>query len=208
MSSGSDVQISRLSWPVCTCRSSDQCTCGARDDPHAAVREEVTAYFLSLRFVVYRYLRHLGCSPTDAEDVTQETFLWLYRTRLDGRPVNTDSVRPLVLIVARRRGIDRLRRQQFERPVFLELSRNLAETLADEGQDTDAYEREEQQRRALLIQAIQELNQLQRDCLHFRAEGLSLRETSAIVGVSEKRVSEAIQRGIRRIRRAIDDLAQ
>jgi RNA polymerase sigma factor (sigma-70 family) len=208
MSSRSDVQYSFLSWPInCTCSGESPCTCGARDELQAPVREEVTAHFLALRDVVYRHLRRLGCSRHDAEDVTQEAFLWLYRARLDGRRIDEDSVRPLVLTVARRRAIDRLRRLRIERPLFCELSRNLAETLPDTGQDDDG-ELELRRQRAALMRAIQSLSQLQRDCLHFRAAGLRLRETSAIVGVPEKRVSEAIRRGIRRLKRVLDGLAR
>lgn len=198
-----------LSRSACTCRAEEPCACGAaQDDALTPVREEVTAYFVALRDVVYRDLCYLGCSKEDAEDLTQEAFTWLYRLRaVEGRDLAPEAVRPYILTVARRRGLDRMRRQRFER-VFVELSRNVVETLPDEGQETDERELEEQQRRALLIQALQQLSPLQRECLHLRAEGRKLRESSAIVGVPEKRVSEAIQRGIRRLRRVIDGLTR
>lgn len=208
MSSRSNVTALPLPWTTgCTCRSKEQCTCGAQEASRVAVREEVTAHFLSMRLVIYGHLRQLGCSRVDAEDVTQETFLWFYRARLEGRYVNPDSVRPLILTVARRRAIDRKRRQRFEHPVFVELSPSVEETVPC-GDDSSEREIEVEQRRELVLQAIQELSPLQRDCLHLRAEGLRLRETSAIVGVSEKRVSEAIQRGITRLRRVIDGLTR
>jgi RNA polymerase sigma-70 factor (ECF subfamily) len=207
MSSGFGFPIS-LPWSdaTCTCKRADVCTCGSKRDHHADVRDEVTHYFLAYRQDVYRYLRYVGCETVEAEDATQETFLRLYRERLDGRHIERDGILPWVLTVARRISVDRLRRRQLEVRLFTELSPLLAETLPDDGQ-TYEDERRERQRRAFLIGAIQQLSTLERQCLHLRANGHSLQTVGEIVNMSVKGVSRTVLRAIRRLRTQLDALA-
>lgn len=208
MSSGSDVQFPNYLWSAvpCTCDSATGCTCRPHTDALVVARELVTGDFLAHRETIYRYVIHQGCTPADAEDLTQEAFLRLYRARLKGHQFDGQSVLPWVLAVARHLAIDRYRRLRFERPLFQELSANLAETLPDEGQDGGQL-LEERQRRAALMRAVQELTPLQRECLHLRSQGLTLRAVGAIVGVPFRGVSRAVQRAIKRLRHHIDDLA-
>lgn len=166
-----------------------------------AVREDVARHFAALRDRVYWYLRRRDCSPLDAEEITQETFLRLHRVLMEGRHVQ--DVLFWTLAVARRIATDRFRHCQYERPLMVELSRNLADTLPDEGPtcEDDLLER---QRRRSLMRAIQELTPLQRECLELRAKGHSLREVSGIVRVSQNSVSNAVQRAVQRLRRHLN----
>src|SRR5690349_2573881 len=169
-------------------------------DPDA-VREEVARHFATLRDRVYWYLRRRDSSPLDAEEITQEAFLRLHRVLMEGTHVQ--DVLFWTLAVARRIATDRFRRGQYERPLVVELSRNLAETLPDDGPtcEDDLVER---QRRESLMRAIQELTPLQRECLELRAKGHSLREVSGIVQVSQNSVSNAVQRAVQRLRRHLN----
>jgi RNA polymerase sigma-70 factor, ECF subfamily len=208
MSDGSSVQMSALSWSLrlCSCGRAADCACATREDPHGALQDEVTAYFLAYRLGVYRYLRHRGCAPVDAEDLTQDTFLRLYRARIEGRHFEQQHVLPWAIMVARRLAIDRHRRRRIEYPLFGEFSGDLADTIPDDGLDSEQA-LTERQRRAACARGLQELTDLQRQCLRLRASGLSLRATSATVGISERRVSEAVWRAVRRLKKFIDALA-
>lgn len=166
-----------------------------------AIREDVARHFVVLRDRVYWYLRRRDCSPLDAEEITQETFLRLHRVLMEGTHVQ--DVLFWTLAVSRRIATDRFRHCQYERPLLVELSRNLADTLPDEGPtcEDDLLER---QRRESLTRAIQDLTPLQRECLELRAKGHSLREVSGIVRVSQNSVSNAVQRAVQRLRRHLN----
>lgn len=172
---------------------------GSRD--LEAVREDVARHFAALRDRVYWYLRRRDCSPLDAEEITQEAFLRLHRVLMEGTHVQ--DVLFWTLAVARRIATDRFRHCQYERPLMVELSRHLAETLPDEAPscEDDLLER---QRRESLMRAIQDLTPLQRECLELRAKGHSLREVSGIVRVSQNSVSNAVQRAVQRLRRHLN----
>jgi RNA polymerase sigma factor (sigma-70 family) len=200
MGSGFDVQA--LAWPAaCTCPGRELCTCGARDGSPVALRDEITRYFIAHRGTVYRYLRSCGYARTDAEDATQDAFLALYRARLDGQQIRE----PLawLLIAGKRRASNRTRHAYVERRVFESLSHHMADTLPDEGQDCEE-DMIARQQRAAFLHALQDLSPLQRNCVHFRAEGLTLGQIAEMLGITAKRASQAYQRGIRRLRRIID----
>jgi RNA polymerase sigma-70 factor (ECF subfamily) len=166
-----------------------------------AVREDVARHFAALRDRVYWYLRRRDCSPLDAEEITQEAFLRLHRVLMEGTHIQ--DVLFWTLAVARRIATDRFRHRRYERPLLVELSRNLAETVPDDGPtcEDDLVER---QRRQSLMRAIQNLTPLQRECLELRAKGHSLREVSGIVRVSQTSVSNAVQRAVQRLRRHLN----
>ena len=208
MSSSSEAQFPLLAWsaPVCTCGAGARCCCAAQPDATAVISAEVTTYFLAYQQSVNRYLVHKGCPKIDAEDVTQEAFIRLYRVRLKGQRIDEAGVLPWVLTVARRLAIDRLRHKQVEQAVCSELTRNLAETLPDEGQNCE-HDLLERQRRAALIQGIQQLPVVDRVCLHHRAEGHSLQAIGRRVGLSESGVSRAVHRAIRRLRRYLNGVS-
>jgi RNA polymerase sigma-70 factor, ECF subfamily len=171
---------------------------GQRADRHA-IRATVEEHFLAHWQSVYRYLRCTQ-SATDAEEITQEAFLRLHRVLVEGEHIR--DVPRWLFTVARRLATDRLRRH--ERPLLVELSRNLADTLPDDGTSCEE-EYHERQRRAALTRALNDLTQLQRECLHLRSEGYSLREISDRVGVSVCGASDAVGRAVRRLRKHLNE---
>jgi RNA polymerase sigma factor (sigma-70 family) len=207
MSSGSDLPVSPTFWSsrACAC-AAEACTCGAKRDPHAAIRDEVTRCFLEHRREVYRYLVHvLHCRAGEAEDITQETFLRLYRARLDGRASIVGGAIPLLLTIAKRLAWNRLRRDGLERRLFVPLCPIVEETFPDDGQQTYEEARASRERRSSLQNAVQHLSELERECLHLRAEGQSLRTIAKIVGLRENGVSRTVLRAIRRLQQYLND---
>src|SRR5262245_40989375 len=74
------------------------------------IRESVTQSFVAHRREICRYLAQRGCLATDAEEMTQEVFLRLYRARLTG--VDVDAPRRWLFTVARNMAIDHARRRR------------------------------------------------------------------------------------------------
>jgi RNA polymerase sigma factor (sigma-70 family) len=206
MGDGFGVQLSVLSWPAAlsTRRAGDLCTCDTSAEATAAIQDEVTAYFLTYRQGVYRYLLHLGCRTSDAQDVTQEAFVRLHRVRLNGQQLEDSHVLPWVITVARRLAFNLLTRQRLEQRLFSELSGTLSDTLPGDGRSCEE-DLQDRERRATLLRAAAELTVLQRECLHLRAQGLSLDAIGRVVGLPLWSVRRAIHRAIRDLQRHVDD---
>lgn len=172
-----------------------------RPDPSEAIRAEVGECFVAYRDEIHRYLTHTRCADPEAEEITQEAFMRLYRSRLDGKTV--DAPRSWLFAVARNIAIDRARRRRQERrlvEVDGDAALDRVASPAPSGEDALLAEG----RRAALASVLGELTDLQRECLHLRAHGLQLREIGAIVGVSVSGVSDAVRRAIRRIQKELD----
>jgi RNA polymerase sigma-70 factor, ECF subfamily len=168
------------------------------------IRENVTDLFVEHRLEICRYLAQRGCLATEAEELTQEVFLRLYRTRLTG--VDVDAPRRWLFTVARNMAIDHVRRSRHYQHLTDRTPSDAAERVPDTaptGEDLMVSE----SRRAALAEALGELTDLQRECLHLRAEGLSLLEIGAIVNVSVSGASDAIRRAIRRLQKELDGRA-
>lgn len=168
------------------------------------VRESVTRLFVEHRLEICRYLAQRGCRETEAEEMAQEVFLRLYRARLAG--LDVEAPRRWLFTVARHMAIDHVRRMRHAHHLTGCTSSDAAEHVADTaptGEDVMLSE----SRRAALAEALGELTDLQRECLHLRAEGLSLLEIGAIVNISVSGASDAIRRAIRRLQKELDGRA-
>lgn len=175
------------------------------DDAHRAdgIRESVTQLFVDHRLEICRYLAQRGLA-TEAEEMTQEVFLRLYRARLTG--VDVDTPRRWLFTVARNMAIDHVRRQRHYQHLTDCAPADAAERVPDTAPTREDVMLSES-RRAALAEALGELTDLQRECLHLRAEGLSLLEIGAIVDISVSGASDAIRRAIRRLQKELDGRA-
>lgn len=175
----------------------------AQDDVTQDVRDDVARLFVTHREEIQRYIAHVHGSAFEAEELTQEVFLRLYRERLAGRRL--DAPRAWLFRVARNMAIDHLRRgrQQMRLIDRSSIPPDMVADAAPNGEEALLSEN----RRTALAGALGELTDIQRECLHLRASGLSLRDTGAIVGLSVAGVSDAIRRAIKRIQKEIDGQA-
>lgn len=206
MSSGSGVPISSTFWSarVCSC-STELCTCGAKQDANAIARDEITRCFVAHRRDVYQFLVHaLRCPPNEAEDLTQETFLKLYRRRLDGRARLDENGIALLLTIARGLAIDRRRRLDVRQRFFAPLPDDVEDTVPDTAQWTYEQVCAERERTVSFKRAVDRLSELERICLHLRAGGQSLRAIGQVVGLRENGVSRTVLRAIQRLRQHLN----
>ena len=75
------------------------------------LEEKVTRYFEQWRDPVNRYLRAVFGDPVEAEEITQEAFLQLYRSLHNGESIA--NTRAWVFRVAHNLALNRIRHQQF-----------------------------------------------------------------------------------------------
>jgi RNA polymerase sigma-70 factor, ECF subfamily len=165
-----------------------------------SVEEQVSLYFLELSSPVFRYLSYACRHHGDAEEITQEVFLRLYRA-LDANE-RIENVRHWTFRVARNLMIDRAKRLKRRAPRECELSNEMCDVIADPlptpEQSLVTATREAQVRRA-----VEELTHLQQRCVQLRAEGFMLREIAELLDMDVRRVAEAIQRGVKNIQRTL-----
>ncbi len=91
--------------------------------PDAAMSADRTAFerlVVENQAMVWRYLRFLGCAPTDADDLTQETFLAVLGRSIDR--FGDDGARAYLRRVAKHAWLKRLERQKRLPLVDLELA--------------------------------------------------------------------------------------
>lgn len=140
------------------------------------------------------YLR--GSFPTvrDVDDVVQESFLRVWRTKA-AQPV--DSAKGLLFQIARRLALDILRR---DRTSPLDAGRDSA-ALAVISNEPDAAEAAaNRERRALLIDAVLALPPRYREIVLLRKfEDVSQREVAARLGLSERTVENLLARAVRKV---------
>lgn len=166
--------------------------------PHH-IKREVERWFLELRDPVFRYLRSLGCHPSLAEEMTQEAFLRLYRSFQDGLEVS--EVRAWVFRVVRNLWIDSRREHQ------------RYSTSQDEGKPTDLTPSDsspdpeqqvlQRERTRLIEEAVRRLPELERECLHLRAQGLRYYEIALALDISKSAAVECVRRAVKRLRKIV-----
>jgi RNA polymerase sigma-70 factor, ECF subfamily len=165
-----------------------------------SVEEQVSLHFLELSSPVFRYLSYACRHQGDAEEITQEVFLRLYRA-LDANE-RIENVRHWTFRVARNLMIDRAKRLKRRAPRECELSDEMCDVIADPTPTPEqtllTNTRDESVRRA-----VSELTTLQQRCVALRAQGFMLREIAAMLDMDVRRVAEAIQRGVKNIQRTL-----
>jgi RNA polymerase sigma-70 factor (ECF subfamily) len=165
---------------------------GAREQEDQLVR-----LFNELRVPVFRYLRRIGLSSEDSEDVVQEAFLRLFR-RLRERG-QEENLRGWVYRVAHNLAIDRCKRQRRLSTRSLQEWTELCELLIDE-----ALNPEElligKERIAVVNRAIGTLSHRQRQCLFLRMEGFRYREIGERLGMKVSTVAASLRRAKEKLR--------
>lgn len=160
------------------------------------LQEKVTCYFEQWREAVYRYLVATFGSTAQADEITQEVFLKLYKALRSGQEVA--NVRAWVFRVAHNLAVDQVREQQFVAPLDEEAWEHVCRSLRDAAPSPE--------QRLLQIEkfsrlhaALGRLTMSERQCLHLRASGLRYREIAEIVGLSVTRVAERLYRVIQKL---------
>ncbi len=148
-----------------------------------------------LRACLFRYVRN----PADVDELLQETYARLLGAKPSGGEVR--SVRALALTIARNVALDWLRHRDV---VPIDLVSDLASLdVLDEKAQVDEIVNSHQEL-ALLSEVIAELPKRSRRVFTLRrVYGLSQREISEKLGISEKTVEQMLARAVRRCAEAL-----
>lgn len=160
------------------------------------LEEKVGELFELLRDPLYLYLKAVVGNSTEAEEITQEAFLRLYRTLHRGQQIS--NVRFFLFRVAHNLALDarerRGRYQETETQTWDELKQSLPDPGLNPEQRVLQMERFERLHAAMAWLSPQELQ-----CLHLRAEGFRYREIGEILEINTKSAAEFLRRGIRKL---------
>lgn len=156
-------------------------------------QERVEQLYLELYSPVYRYLVLTGSVAEDADELTQETFLRLFRCLRAGQKV--EKPKQWLISVAHNLRCDWLDRER-RHPTKVALTDKTASS--DPAPDPEAAALETE-RRQQVEKALGRLTVRQAEYLHLRAEGLKLREIADIYGITVQTVAESCARAIERL---------
>lgn len=167
----------------------------AEIEENRGLQLEVLTLFDSLRVPLLRYSISFGLSVTDGEDIIQETFLALFDHLKKNR--SRANLRGWVFRVTHNLSLKRRRRHRSQ---FALID---ADHYQPETYRSDELNPEQiailGERQARLLTIYQALPENDRRCLQLRAEGLTYREISHIMGISLGTVSNSLARALSRL---------
>jgi RNA polymerase sigma-70 factor (ECF subfamily) len=147
-----------------------------------------------------RYVRSFGLSEEDAEDVTQEAFLALFKHLSLGR----DAANLAGWLFRVTHNLARKRQRTIQRrPVHCSPDVSEAHLQADRQPTPEAHliHRERRQRIRRVVSALPERD---RRCLLLRAEGLTYRDIARTVGASLGAVAKSLTRVVTRLSAVVE----
>lgn len=164
--------------------------------------DTVLELFEQFRDPVFGFLIRLTHDADEAEDLTQETFLRLFRHLRDRRSL--DNPRAWLFTVAHNLAVDKIRDENH----FTELDDVMWREIEDSRGGTHADPEElmmRNERIDRLHAAVLRLTRLQRRCLHLRADGLRYRDIAQLLGLSTSTVVDALRRATVRLSKELEN---
>ncbi len=153
---------------------------------------EATTLFGELRKPLLRYLRCLGLSADEAQDVVQDAFLSLHRHLSAGG--SRENIRAWLFRVAHNQA--RNRQNSYDRRFGGPLEDSADPVLDEATPERLLLEKEKLER---LASAIRRLSDSERDCLLLRASGLRYREIGEVLGIATSTVSDTVERAVKKL---------
>ncbi len=161
--------------------------------PFSPVEAEVSALFLEFRNPLLRYLRSMGLSVDDGEEITQEVFIALFLHLKSGKP--RDNLRGWIFRVGHNQALKLRTRSRCTG----------GEAAAHRDPKMNPEEEASSNQRHRRVAAVMSaLPQLDGECLALRAEGLRYREIAEVLTISLGAVSNAMARSLAKISRATE----
>ena len=160
------------------------------------LEHKVTRYFEQWRDPINRYVVAAFGDPVEAEEITQEAFLQLYRRLHSGPPIT--NVRAWVFRAAHSLALNRIRSQQFIQLLDEEAWEELKGTRVDADANPEQRVIQLEKLQRLRI-AIARLTATERQCLHLRTKGLRYREIAEILDLGTSTVAETLYRVIEKL---------
>jgi RNA polymerase sigma-70 factor (ECF subfamily) len=160
------------------------------------LEQKVTGYFEQWREPVYRYVVAAFGNSAQAEDVTQEAFLRLYRCLHAGQSIG--NARAWVFRVAHNLAVNQIKSQQFITPLDDETWAEIRRLYRDASPTPEQKLLQREKFDRLRI-AIASLTAPERQCLHLRTKGFRYREIANILDTSTTTVAETLYRVIEKL---------
>ena len=160
--------------------------------------ERVHELFEQLRVPVFRYLLRKTRDSGRAEDITQETFLRLFRHLREDRLL--DNPKAWVFTVANNLAVDASRSESHAKDLDETTWKNIEDSRCGLQADPEKLMLQRERLDRLHI-AVLNLTPLQRECLHLRAEGLRYREIASLMKISPSTVMDAVRRATLKLAR-------
>jgi RNA polymerase sigma-70 factor (ECF subfamily) len=158
-----------------------------------SLEKKVTAYFEQWRDPVNRYVVAAFGDPMEAEEITQEAFLQLYRQLHSGQSIT--NVRAWVFRTAHNLAVNRIKSQQFIELFDEDSWEELRGTVVDAAPNPE-QRLLQLEKFSRLRAAIARLTPPERQCLHLRTKGLRYREIADILSLGTSTVAETLYRVI------------
>ena len=152
---------------------------------------EATALYRELGKPLVRYLRCLGLSSDEAQDVVQDAFVSLQKHLAAGG--SQENIRSWLYRVAHNHA--RNRQTSYDRRFCAPLGD--VDTMSDEATPERMVLEKEKFRR--LGKAIRLLSERERECLLLRGGGLRYREIGEVLGIPTSTVSDTVERAIKKL---------
>jgi RNA polymerase sigma-70 factor (ECF subfamily) len=163
--------------------------------------ERVHGLFELLHVSVFRYLLRKTRDSARAEDITQETFLRLFRHLREDRLL--DNPKAWLFTVANNLAVDASRSESHTKDLDETTWKKIEESRSGLQADPEKLMLQRERLDRLHI-AVLNLTPLQRECLHLRAEGLRYREIAGLLKISSSTVMDAVRRATLKLAREFD----
>ena len=157
--------------------------------------------FEQLRLPVFRYLLRKTRDSGQAEDITQETFLRLFRHLREDRLL--DNPKAWLFAVANNLAVEASRNESHSKELDATTRKQIEESRSGLQADPEKLMLQRERLDRLHI-AVLNLTPLQRECLHLRAEGLRYREIAGLLELSPSTVMDAVRRATLKLAREFD----
>lgn len=160
------------------------------------IEQQVAQLFEALRKPVYQYLMAVFGNPAEAEDLTQDAFLQLYKSLKKGETIR--NVRYWIFRVSHNLAVSRHRHNQFIAPLDADSWEEIEHRLPDKGlnPEQNILQREKYEQ---IYQGLKLLTMQERQTLYLRSEGFKYKEIAEIMGVATPTVGEFLRRGIKKL---------
>jgi len=160
------------------------------------LEQQITQLFETLRQPVYQYLMAVFGNAEEAEDLTQDAFLQLYKTVKGGQVIR--NIRFWIFRVAHNLAVNHRKHNQFIAPLDANSWEIIENLLPDTklNPEQNVLLREKYER---LYRGLKRLSMQERQALFLRAEGFRYREIGEIMSVATPTVGEFLRRGIKKL---------
>jgi RNA polymerase sigma-70 factor (ECF subfamily) len=168
----------------------------------AEARREITRLFEALRDPVFRQALRILRSPAEAEDVTQEVFLRLYREMRAERKI--ENPKAWLFRAVHNLAIDSVRGSRHTQSCEESEDSENWEAVADPAplpEERLAQVEKQEKVRALLSG----LSPQERRCMELRTEGLTYREIAEVLGVRITTVETNLARAVKKLMGKVHD---